>query len=133
MKDYISHRAAQDQALRTNSVKKLIENRFKTDVSRRAECVERESRDSEPSSIRMHCTCTETQYKSWRRARSVGISRKYGFERTENWFYNKPDPVCDSEKNKLLLDYDFKIQTDRHNEHNKPDINTENTNPVHYI
>ena len=37
-----SHRAAQDQALRTNSAKKLIENRFKTDVSRHAECVEKE-------------------------------------------------------------------------------------------
>ena len=31
--------------------------------------------------------------------------------------YNKPDPVCDSEKYKLLLDYDFKIQTDHHIEH----------------
>ena len=45
VKHYISHRAAQDQAadhaLRANSVKKLIENRFKTDV-RHAECVEKE-------------------------------------------------------------------------------------------
>ena len=71
------------------------------------------------------------QYKSWRRARSVGISGKCGFERTENWFYNKPDPVCDSEKNKLLLDYDFKIQTDHHIEHKlKPDINNWCCRPI---
>ena len=45
------------------------------------------------------------------------LNGKCGFERTENWFYNKPDPGCDSEKYKLLLDYDFKIQTDHHIEH----------------
>ena len=112
MKDYISHRAAQDQALRTDS--KLMFPGMQN--------LWRKSRDSEPSSTRMHCTCTETQYKSWRRAQSIGISGKCGFERTENWFFNKPDPVCDSEKNKLLLDYDFKIQTDHHIEHNKSDI-----------
>lgn len=61
------------------------------------------------------------------------LSEKCDFERTANWFYKKPDPVCDSEKYKLLSDYDFKIQTDHHIEHNKPDINKEDTNPVHYI
>ena len=41
-------------------------------------------------------------------------------ERELNWYDHKPNPVCESERYKLL--WDFKIQTDRHIDHNKPDI-----------
>ena len=37
-----------------------------------------------------------------------------------NWYDHKPNPVCESERYKLL--WDFKVQTDRHIGHNKPDI-----------
>ena len=49
--------AAQDEALRTNSVKKLFDNQIGFPDMQN---VWRKSRNSEPSSSRMHCTCTET-------------------------------------------------------------------------
>ena len=51
------------------------------------------------------------------------LSEKCGFETTTNRvnrYDHKPDPICDSEKYKLLLD--FKIQTDQRMDHNKPHI-----------
>ena len=48
------------------------------------------------------------------------LSAKCGFERELNWYDHKPNPVCESERFKLL--WDFKIETDRHIDHNKPDI-----------
>ena len=48
------------------------------------------------------------------------LSEKCGFTKTTKWYGHKPDPVCDSEKFKLL--WGFKIEMDHHIEHNKPDI-----------
>ena len=48
------------------------------------------------------------------------LSEKCGFQTTASWYDHKPDPVCDSEKYKLL--WDFKIQTDQRMDHDKPDI-----------
>ena len=43
------------------------------------------------------------------------LSEKRGFERELNWYDHKPNPVCETERYKLL--WDLKIQTD----HNKTD------------
>ena len=48
------------------------------------------------------------------------LSEKCGFERELNWYDHKPNPMCESERYKLL--WDVKIQTDHHIDHNKPDI-----------
>ena len=80
-------------------------------------------REETVSHILAECTAlTQKQYKSWRhdRVAQVKLSEKCGFTKTAKWYDHKPDPVCDSEKFKLL--WDFKIQTDNHVEHNKPDI-----------
>ena len=113
--------AAQDQVLRTNSVKKFIDNQNVSPACRmfgeRVETV---------SHLVAECTAlAQKQYQSRRRGKVAQVihwdlSGKCVFERTANLFDHKLHPVCDSEKYKLL--WDFKIETDQHIEHNKPDI-----------
>ena len=99
----------------------------------------RKSRDSEPSSTRMHCTCTETQYKlmetgTIRSPRlSVGIStenvalkgQKTGFTT------NLIQAVILRSTNCYWIMILRSKQTITLNT-NKPDINKEHTNPVNY-
>ena len=112
--------AAQDQALRTNSVKRLIDNHNVSAACRMCgEIVET------VSDLVTECTAIAPK-QSWRYDKVAQVnhwdlcSQKCGFERTANWYHHKPDPVCDSDKHKLL--WNFKIQTDHRIEHNKPDI-----------
>ena len=78
------------------------------------------------SHIAAECaSLAQNQYKSWRHDKVAQVihwdlSEKCGFEREPNWYDHKPNPVCESERYKLL--WNFKIQTDRHIDHNKPDI-----------
>ena len=66
----------------------------------------------------------QNQYKSWRHDKVAQAIHwdlsDGGFERKLNWYDHKPNPVCESERYKLL--WDFKIQTDRDIDDNKPDI-----------
>ena len=118
--------AAQDQALRTNSVKRLID---KQNIS--LTCRMCGDRVETVSHIAAECTSlAQNQYKSWRHDKVAQVihwdfSEKCGFEREPNWYDHKPNPVCESERYKLL--WNFKIQTDRHIDHNKPDIVLLNT------
>ena len=94
--------AAQDQALRTNSVKRLIDKQNISSTCRM--CGDRVE------------TVAQNQYKSWRHDKVAQVihwdlSEKCGFERELNWYDHKPNPVCESER-----------QTDRHSDHHKPDI-----------
>lgn len=59
----------------------------------------------------------QKQYRLWRHDKlksprfALDSARNVrGFERQVNWYGYKPDPVCDTEKYKLL--WDFKIQTE---------------------
>ena len=113
--------AAQDQALRTNSVKKRIDNQNVSPTSRMCGM-----KEETVSHILAECTAlAQKQYKLWRHDRVAQVihwklNEKCGFTKTSKWYDHKPDPVCDSENYKLL--WEFKIQTDHHIEHNKPDI-----------
>ena len=103
-----------------DDVKKLIDNQNVSAACRM--CGEREETVSH---LVAECIAlTQKQYKSWRHDMVAQVihwdlSEKCGFERPANWYDHKPDPVCDSQKYKLL--WDFKIQTDHRIEH-KPDI-----------
>ena len=60
------------------------------------------------------------------------LNGKCGFERTENWFYNKPDPVCDVRSTNCYWIMILRSKQTITLNTNKPDINKEDTNPVNY-
>ena len=116
--------AAQDQAIRTNSVKKYVD---KLDVS--AMCRMCGKRDENISHLVSECEqLAQKHYKCWRHDNVLKvvywyICGKFGIDRA-----NKPyEQVIDSgnrvvETNEIKLLWDFSIQTDRKIDHNKPDI-----------
>ena len=48
------------------------------------------------------------------------MTERYGIDYTEKWYDHIPAGVLENEKSKIL--WDFKIQTDQHLKHNRPDI-----------
>ena len=113
--------AAQDQALRTNSIKCRIDKEEISPTCRM--CKEKEETISH---ILSECKMlAQKQYKIWRHDKVAQIIHwnlcgRWGFERNGRWYDHTPEPVLESEKVKIL--WDFKIQTDHKLEHNRPDI-----------
>lgn len=113
--------AAQDQALRTNSIKHLID---KQDVS--PKCRMCGDRDETVAHITAECmVLAQKYYKEWRHDKVAQVlhwhlCRMWQFDRDDNWYNHKPEPVTESEKTKIL--WDFAIQTDKEIEANRPDI-----------
>ena len=113
--------AAQDQALRTNSIERLIDNQ---NVS--ARCRMYGESDETISHIVSECKkLAQKQYWRWRHDKVAQAihwdpCRKLGYDRLEKYYNHQPQPVYESINNKLL--WDFIIQTDNNIEHNKPDI-----------
>ncbi len=113
--------AAQDQALRTNSIKCRVD---KQDVSPACRmCGEREETVAH---VVAECKMlAQKYYKEWRHDKVAQVihwrlCERLGFERGEKWYNHVPEPVLESEESKIL--WDFKIQTDTPIEANKPDI-----------
>ena len=113
--------AAQDQALRTNSIRSKIDNQ---DVS--PNCRMCGVREETISHIVSECSkLAQKYYKHWRHDKVAQIVHwhmcgMYGFERASKWYDHTPEPVLESETTKIL--WDFKIQTDKPLESNRPDI-----------
>ena len=113
--------AAQDQALRTNSIKCRVDKQ-KVSPSCRM-CGEREETVAH---VTAECKMlAQKYYKNWRHDKVAQIihwrlCEKLGFYRGEKWYNHLPEPVLESENSKIL--WDFKIQTDLPIEANKPDI-----------
>ena len=113
--------AAQDQALRTNSIKRIIDRQNVSEKCRM--CGEG---DETVSHIVSECKkLVQKQYRCWRHDKVAQVIHwdlcgKLGYDREENYYNHEAQPVYESTNNKLL--WDFKIQTDNKIEHNKPDI-----------
>ena len=97
--------APQDQALRTMSIKRIID---KQNVSaERRMCGEG---DETVSHIVSECRkLAHKQYRCWRQDRVEQViywdlCGKLGFERDENYYNNEPKPVYESTNNKLLYE-----------------------------
>lgn len=113
--------AAQDQALRTNSIRSKIDNQ---DVS--PNCRMCGIREETVSHIVSEChKLAQKYYRHWRHDKVAQIIHwhmcgMHGFERGPKWYDHTPAPVLESETTKIL--WDFKIQTDKPLESNRPDI-----------
>ena len=112
--------AAQEQALRTNAVKVKI---YKTsDDSRCRLC-----KESDETVEHIICCCkkiAQTDYKERHNKVAAmlhwNICKKFNFPVSKNWWDHKVEKVMESESVKIL--WDFRIQTDKHLDHNTPDL-----------
>ncbi len=113
--------AAQDQALRTNAIKKYID---KVDIS--PKCRMCGDRDETISHITTECSAlAQKQYKNWRHDKVAQIIHwefcgRVGVKRAEKWYDHEPEGVIETERYKIL--WDFKVQTDHQLDHNRPDL-----------
>ena len=112
--------AAQDQALRTNWIKKNID---KQNISEKCRmCGER---DESVSHIIAECaTIAQTDYKERHdnvaRIIHLELCQNKKFVGEEKWYNHKPESVYEDEKVKIL--WDFNINTDHVIQHRRPDI-----------
>ena len=113
--------AAQDQALRTRYIRKIID---KEDIC--SKCRMCNEREETIAHILSECKMlAQKQYKLWRHDRVARIihwdlCRKWNIEHAEKWYDHEPPYVVENDEVKLL--WDMKIQTDIKIEHSKPDI-----------
>ena len=113
--------AAQDQALRTNSLKSRID---KQDVS--PSCRMCGEREETVGHIVAECKMlAQKYYKNWRHDKVAQVvhwrlCKSYGLESGDIWYKHEPKPVTENEQTKIL--WDFSIQTDHPIEANRPDI-----------
>ena len=112
--------AAQDQATRTNAIKAKIDKTSSDSICRLCK-VKEETIDHLVSSCNK---ITQTVYKERHdKVASMlhwNLCRKYNLPTADKWWEHKVDKVLQKEDVKIL--WDFKIQTDKHLAHNKPDI-----------
>ena len=112
--------AAQDQALRTNWVKKHIDGREVSDKCRLCGV-----RDESVEHLVAECEkVAQTEYKqrhdSIARIVHLEMCQKYGLIGEMKWYNHRPESVLENERVKIL--WDFSIQTDHIVQHNRPDI-----------
>ena len=112
--------AAQEQAIRTNSVKYSIERTSETPLCRLCnENVERV--------IHIISACPNLAKNQYRKrhnkvAKKIHwlLRKKFQLECNDKWYEHVPDSVLENERCKIL--WDFPIQTDKVIEHRRPDI-----------
>ena len=107
--------ATQDQAFRTNDIKRVID---KQNVSHSEMYGEGDETVSDTVS---ECKkLAQKQYRRWRCDKLAKVIHwnlcgKLGYDRDEKYYNDEPQAVYESTNNKLL--WDFKIQTDNKTEH----------------
>ena len=113
--------AGQDQALQTNYVRNKIDRQ---DIS--PTCRLYGEREETVRHITAKCKkLSQNQYKSWRHNKVVqavpwNFCKKFIQQSNETWYDHSPEAVTENDQVKLL--WDFRIQTDLHLNHNRPDI-----------
>ena len=113
--------AAQDQALATNNLRKVVYGENISSLCRVCGLF-----DETVAHIVSECPkLAQREYKVWRHDQVARIihwklCEKWGFDRGEKWYTHKPESVLESDCCKIL--WDFPIQTDKKLEHNRPDI-----------
>ena len=112
--------AAQDQALRTNAIKCKIDKTSEDSMCRL--CKERE--ETVDHLVSSCSKIAQTDYKERHNKVATmlhwNLCKKYGLTAAEKCWEHKAEKVKQTDEVKIL--WDFKIQTDRHLEHNMPDI-----------
>ena len=112
--------AAQEQALRTNSVAYSIDKTSTTPLCRLC----KEETGSVTHIVSACSNLAKNQYR--KRHDKLGkkihwlLCKKFLIDCNEKWFLHEPEPVQENERCKLL--WDFTIQTDKVLEHRRPDI-----------
>ena len=112
--------AAQDQALRTNWIKKHIDKREVTDKCRMCG-----GRDESVDHLIAECEkMAQKQYKQRHdniaRIVHLELCQKFGLIGKMKWYNHKPEDVMENDRVKIL--WDFNIQTDHVIQHRRPDI-----------
>ena len=111
--------AAQEQALRTNSVAYSIDKTSTTPLCRLC----KEKTESVAHIVSACSNLAKNQYR--KRHDKLGkkihwlLCKKFLIDCNEKWFLHEPEPVQENERCKLL--WDFTIQTDKVLEHRRPD------------
>ena len=113
--------AAQDQALRTRHIRKVID---KEDID--GKCRLCGERDETIAHIVSECKkLAQKYYKDWRHDKVAIIihwqlCKKFGMEHAEKWYEHTAESVVENEDVKIL--WDMKLQIDKIIECSKPDI-----------
>jgi hypothetical protein len=112
--------AAQEQALRTNSIKKHIDKTGNTDRCRLCG-------KAQETSEHIVSACEKLAQKEYKRRHDKvasylhwNILRNNGFDVKKNWYQHEPTAVAESATHKIL--WDFNIQTDNEIQARRPDI-----------
>ena len=112
--------AAQDQALRTNSIKVKIDKQAGSPMCRLCGAKE-ETVDHLVSSC---SKIAQTDYKSRHDKVAANLHwslcKQFGFQRAEKWWQHRAEKALENEDFKLLWDYD--IQVDREIRERRPDL-----------
>ena len=112
--------AAQEQALRTNWIRKNIDGQ---EVSEKC----RMCGDKYESIIRLIAECEKLVQKDYKRRHDIiarivhlELCQKFGLVSQVKWYNHKPASVVENDRVKIL--WDFNIQTDYVIQHRKPSI-----------
>ena len=112
--------AAQDQALRTNWIKKHIDKREVSDKCRlcgeRAESVDHLVAECEKIAQKEY----KKRHDNVARIIHLELCQKYNLIGKVKWYNHKPESVMENDMVKIL--WDFNIQTDHIIQHRRPDI-----------
>ena len=123
--------AAQEQALRTNAIKAKIDHTI-TDSKCRL-CKEKE--ETVDHLISGCSKIAQTDYKQRHDKVATmlhwNLCKNRKLPAAEKWWQHKPEKIVQDGEKKIL--WDFRIQTDRHLEHNTPDIVVVDKKQVHII
>ena len=113
---------AQEQALRTNSVKHSIDKTSETPLC--TLCGE-----STETVWHIVSGCRKLAQREYRKCHDKvalrvhwELCRKYGLECTDKWYDHQPLPVAENGKVRITCNWDVTIFTDRWLNHNRPDI-----------
>ena len=112
--------AAQDQALNKNFVRKYIYHQVESDM-----CGLCGAKVENVIHIISACKMLAQKDYEWHHGKVCRhlhwcLSKKYGLDADNKWYYHRPEKVVENDVVKIL--WDFNIQTDHIIEHHRPDV-----------
>ena len=113
--------AAQDQALCTENMRKTV-------YGENVDSTCRVSGSANETVAHIAAECQKLAQEKYKQVRHDNVAKvikwklckKWGFEKSDQWYTHKSEKVLESEECKIL--WDFPIQTAKALEHNRPDI-----------
>ena len=113
--------AAQDQTLCTRNLRNAV---YRENV----QSICRVCGAADETVVHINSECSKLEQKEHKQVRHCNVAKvlhwklcqKWGFNKAEKWYIQKPQKVLKSDIRKIL--WDFPIQTDKTLEHNRQDI-----------